>query len=124
MPASAVDTVADPDEFAGLIRGGSVELTVTGHRRFNTNLTRLDLHRPRMQRFADNLPRLAQVDLSLRDGAVGRNIKGTTYFVFGGAYYRQFYSGSTVIHNVVAKPAWTGGHCCVATRLSKLGAGG
>ena len=38
-------------------------------------------------------------------GAVNENLKGTTYFVYGGAYYRPFYSGSSVIYEVVAKPA-------------------
>jgi hypothetical protein len=32
-------------------------------------------------------------------------LKDQTYFVFGGAYYRPFYSGSSVIYEVVAKPA-------------------
>jgi len=41
----------------------------------------------------------------LPSGAVDQNINGTTYFVFGGAYYRPFYSGSSVIYQVVAKPA-------------------
>jgi hypothetical protein len=36
---------------------------------------------------------------------VDENIKGTTYFTFGGAYYQPFYSGSSVIYEVVAKPA-------------------
>jgi hypothetical protein len=35
---------------------------------------------------------------------VDQNIKGTTYFAYGGAYYRPFYSGSSVIYEVVAKP--------------------
>ena len=38
-------------------------------------------------------------------GAVDQNINGTTYFIFGSAYYRPFYSGSSVIYQVVAKPA-------------------
>jgi hypothetical protein len=42
---------------------------------------------------------------TLPSGAVDQNINGTTYFVFGGAYYRPFYSGSSVIYQVVAKPA-------------------
>jgi len=37
-------------------------------------------------------------------GAVDRSINGTTYFTFGGAYYRPFYSGSSVIYEVVANP--------------------
>jgi hypothetical protein len=41
----------------------------------------------------------------LPSGAVDQNINGTTYFVFGGAYYRPFYSGSSGIYEVVAKPA-------------------
>jgi hypothetical protein len=41
---------------------------------------------------------------SLPTGAVAENIKGTAYFHFGGAYYRPFYSGSSVIYEVVAKP--------------------
>jgi hypothetical protein len=42
---------------------------------------------------------------ALPSGAVDQNIAGGTYFTFGGAYYRPFYSGSTVIYEVVAKPA-------------------
>ena len=42
---------------------------------------------------------------TLPSGAVDQNIGGTAYFVFGGAYYRPFYSGSSVIYEVVAKPS-------------------
>jgi hypothetical protein len=42
---------------------------------------------------------------TLPSGAVDQNIGGGTYFTFGGGYYRPFYSGSTVIYEVVAKPA-------------------
>jgi hypothetical protein len=42
---------------------------------------------------------------SLPSGAVDQNINGETYFSYGGAYYRPFYSGSSVIYEVVAKPA-------------------
>ena len=31
---------------------------------------------------------------TLPSGAVDENIKGTTYFTFGGAYYQPFYGGS------------------------------
>jgi len=41
---------------------------------------------------------------SLPNGAVSENVKGTAYFQFGDAYYRPFYSGSSVIYEVVAKP--------------------
>jgi hypothetical protein len=40
----------------------------------------------------------------LPNGAVSENIKGEAYFRFGNAYYRPFYSGSSVIYEVVAKP--------------------
>jgi hypothetical protein len=42
---------------------------------------------------------------TLPSGAVDQHINGTTYFTFGGAWYRPFYSGSSVIYQVVAKPA-------------------
>ena len=42
---------------------------------------------------------------TLPNGAVDQNVNGTTYFTFGGAFYRPFYSGSSVIYEVVAKPA-------------------
>ena len=42
---------------------------------------------------------------TLPSGAVDQNMGGVSYFTFGGAYYRPFYSGSTVIYEVVAKPA-------------------
>ena len=41
---------------------------------------------------------------TLPSGAVDQNINGSTYFTFGGAYYRPFYSGSSVTYEVVAKP--------------------
>jgi hypothetical protein len=50
-------------------------------------------------------PPVGSTVTTLPDGAVDQNIKGTTYFTFGGAFYRPFYSGSSVIYEVVAKPA-------------------
>jgi hypothetical protein len=38
------------------------------------------------------------------NGVVAETVKVTAYFHFGGAYYRPFYSGSSVIYEVVAKP--------------------
>jgi hypothetical protein len=58
MPSSAVRTFTDPDDYAETIRGGTVELTVTGRGDFNAKLTRINLHRLWMQRFSDNLPRI------------------------------------------------------------------
>jgi len=50
-------------------------------------------------------PPIGSTVTTLPNGAVDQNIKGTTYFTFGGPYYRPFYSGSSVIYEVVAKPA-------------------
>ena len=50
-------------------------------------------------------PPIGSTVTTLPSGAVDQNINGTTYFAFGGAYYRPFYSGSSVIYEVVAKPA-------------------
>jgi hypothetical protein len=61
MPSSAVRTFSDPDEYAASVRGGEVELTVVGGGNFDAKLTRIELHRVLMQRFADNLPRIVQV---------------------------------------------------------------
>jgi AraC-like DNA-binding protein len=59
MLSSAVRTFSDPDDYAAAIRNTKVEITVTGRGEFNAKLTRIDLHRLWMQRFSDNLPRVA-----------------------------------------------------------------
>ena len=59
MPSSAVRTFTDPDDYAASIRATKAELTVTGRGRFAAKLIRIDLHRLWMQRFSDNLPRVA-----------------------------------------------------------------
>jgi hypothetical protein len=59
MPSSAVRTFTDPDDYAASMRRGTVELTVTGCGEFSAKLTRVDLHHLWMQRFSENLPRIA-----------------------------------------------------------------
>jgi len=59
MPSSAVRTFTDPDDYGACIRNTTAEMTITGRGAFNAKLTRIDLHRLWMQRFADNLPRVA-----------------------------------------------------------------
>ncbi len=73
MPSSAVRTFTDPDDYATTIRAGTVELTVTGRGDFNARLARIDLHRLRMQRFSDNLPRISHA---------GNLISSRTYITF------------------------------------------
>ena len=51
-------TFSDPDDYATTIRGGIVELTVTGRGDFNAKLTRVDLHSLWLQRFSENLSRI------------------------------------------------------------------
>ena len=59
MPSSVVQTFTDPDDYATAIRNTKAELTITERGHFSGKLTRIDLHRLWMQRFADNLPRVA-----------------------------------------------------------------
>jgi hypothetical protein len=59
MPSSAVRTFTDPDDYASAVRATRAELTVMGRGHFGAKLTRIDLHRLWMQRFFDNLPRVA-----------------------------------------------------------------
>jgi len=59
MPSSAVRTFTDPDDYAALIRNTKAEFTITERGHFSAKLTRIDLHRLWMQRFSDNLPRVA-----------------------------------------------------------------
>jgi AraC-like DNA-binding protein len=61
MPSSAVRTFTDPDEYAGSIRQGTVELTITERGNFTAKLTRINLHRLWMQRFSESLPRISHV---------------------------------------------------------------
>jgi AraC-like DNA-binding protein len=74
MPSSAVRSFTDPDEYAVAVRAGEVELTVTARGDFNAKLTCIDLHRLWMQRFSENLPRIA--------GAANL-VGGRTYFSLG-----------------------------------------
>lgn len=59
MPSSAVRTFIDPDDYGAAVRATRAELTVTGRGRFAAKLIRIDLHDLWMQRFSDNLPRVA-----------------------------------------------------------------
>jgi AraC-like DNA-binding protein len=73
MLSSVVRTFSDPDDYAASIRAGLVELTVTGRGSFSGEITRIDLHRLWMQRFAEKLPRVADV---------ANLLPGRSYFAF------------------------------------------
>jgi AraC-like DNA-binding protein len=73
MPSSAVRRFSDADDYAAAIRGGAVEMTVTERGSFSAKLTRIDLHRLWLQRFSENLPRVADVT---------RLVAGRAYFTF------------------------------------------
>ena len=60
MPSSAVSTFTDPGEYAAAFRSTS-ECTITERGQFTAKLTRIDLHRLWMQRYSDNLPRVAHL---------------------------------------------------------------
>jgi AraC-like DNA-binding protein len=57
MPSSAVDTFADPGDYAMAIRATTIDLTVTERGHFIGKRIRIDLHRLWMQRLSENLPR-------------------------------------------------------------------
>src|SRR5260370_30023219 len=59
MPSSAVRTCTAPDDYTAAIRATRAELTVMGRGHFAAKLVRIDLHRLWMQRFSDDLPRVA-----------------------------------------------------------------
>jgi len=59
MPSSVVRTFADPDEYAASIRSTTAEVTITGRGNFRAKVIHIDLDRLRMNRFTDNLPRIA-----------------------------------------------------------------
>jgi hypothetical protein len=59
MPSGAFRRFTDPDDYAAAIRATRAELPVLGRGSFAGKLTRIDLHHLCMQRFSDNLPRIA-----------------------------------------------------------------
>ena len=59
MLSSAVHTFTDPDDYAAKIRNTRAEVVVTERGEFTARITRIDLHRLWMQRFSDNLARVA-----------------------------------------------------------------
>ena len=73
MPSSAVRSFSDPDDYASAIRAGTVRITITGRGNFSAKLTRIDLDRLWLQRFSDNLPRVADA---------GSLLSGRGYFTF------------------------------------------
>ena len=50
-------------------------------------------------------PPIGATTYDLPSGAVSQTVNGVTYYSFGGAYYRPYYSGSSVFYEVVANPA-------------------
>jgi AraC-like DNA-binding protein len=69
MPSSAVRRFSDPDDYASAIRAGTIRITITARGSFTARLTRIDLNRLWMQRFSDNLPRVADANSLLGDRA-------------------------------------------------------
>ena len=63
MPSSSVRTFTDPDEYAAASRPARLRLTLTQRGLFSAKFTRIDLHSLWMQRFSDNLARIAHSDI-------------------------------------------------------------
>src|SRR5277367_7157683 len=59
MPSSTVRTFTDPDDYTSSIRAAQADLTITGRGWFTAKLIKINLHNVWMQRFSDNLPRVA-----------------------------------------------------------------
>jgi AraC-like DNA-binding protein len=59
MPASAVWSFTDPDEFTAYVRATRMELAIALPGCFAAKVIRIDLHRMWLQRFSDSLPRVA-----------------------------------------------------------------
>lgn len=59
MPLSVVRVFTDPDDYATSIRAATVQMTVMERGGFSAKLTCIDLQRLWMQRFSENLPRIA-----------------------------------------------------------------
>jgi AraC-like DNA-binding protein len=62
MLSSSVRSFTDPDRYAAAIRQGTVQMTVTGRGQLSAQIIRIDFNRLWMQRFSDNLSRIAHVD--------------------------------------------------------------
>ena len=63
MPSSSVRAFTDPDEYAAAIRQSTYKITITRRGNYSAKLTRIDLPSLWMQRFSDNLPRIASIDI-------------------------------------------------------------
>ena len=99
MPSSAVRTFSDPDDYGASIRATTAEMTVTGRGLYAVKIVRIDLHRLWMQRFSDNLPRVAHaVNLTGRAILTFRTEPGSS-FVSGGLEM----SPTSVIRNSVGE---------------------
>src|SRR6516162_1035206 len=59
MLSSSALTFTDPDDYADAIRGARATLTVTGRGQFRAGLVRIDLNDLWMQRYSEDLPRIA-----------------------------------------------------------------
>ena len=64
MTASSVRTFNDPVDYGGSIQGAATEMVALGRGQFSARLTRIKLHRLWLQRFSDNLPRIARAKLA------------------------------------------------------------
>jgi AraC-like DNA-binding protein len=88
MPSSAVRNFTDPDDYAASIRNTTMEMTITGRGQFAARLIRINLHRLWMQRFSDNLPRIAHAADVGRASITFRTKPGPS-LLLGGAEMQQ-----------------------------------
>jgi AraC-like DNA-binding protein len=65
MPSSEVRSFTDPDDYASVLPKTAARLNIAKRGTFKASSVLVALHDVRMQRFADNLPRVAHVTLPL-----------------------------------------------------------
>ena len=64
MPSSSVRTFTDAANYGAAIRAGHFDVMVVGRGAYRAKLVRIDLHHLWMQRFSENLPRIARAATS------------------------------------------------------------
>jgi AraC-like DNA-binding protein len=82
MPFSTVHSTADPEIYRQTIRPAG-EYLVTGRGQFAGNVTKVDLHHLRMQRYQENLPRTWCVPMLARSAVWFLTAPGSVAYVNG-----------------------------------------
>ena len=99
MPSSSVRAFTDPDELEAAVRLTTFKLSIIGNGPFTGNIVNADLHRLRIQRSFDNLPRVSY--------AVGMPGRATILFRTG-EESELFHNGQAFLSTSVKRYLHTG----------------